>query len=149
MELFTANQQPVTTGLRIGAPLTVYVRFTLENPTESFNVGLGFDDLRGTRIFTAHSLFQPNLGNGTRVGEQTMICEIPSLTLVPGEYRIRVTLDIGNISTDQIDDATRLTIIDSDYYGTGKVPWNGTFVLSHNWRLAAGDSASSSPRGAS
>jgi lipopolysaccharide transport system ATP-binding protein len=140
MELFTANRQPVIRGLRIGAPLTVHVRFNLESPTESFNVGLGFDNLMGTRIFTAHSLFQPKLGNGARVGEQTMICEIPSLTLVPGEYRIRVTLDIGNISVDQIEDATRLTIIDSDYYGTGKVPWNGTFVLAHNWRLVSGDS---------
>jgi hypothetical protein len=28
-----------------------------------------------------------------------------------------------------------VTVIESDYYGTGKVPWNGTFVLKHHWYL--------------
>jgi lipopolysaccharide transport system ATP-binding protein len=136
LELFTDGQQPATNGLRIGAPLTAYVHFNLERPTDRLSVGLGFDNLLGTRIFTAHSLFQPNMRNGQRVGQQTMVCEIPSLTLVPGEYKIRVSLDIAGILTDLVDDAARLTIIGSDYYGTGRVPWNGTFVLPHRWRLS-------------
>jgi hypothetical protein len=35
-----------------------------------------------------------------------------------------------------VEDATMLTVLDSDYYGTGKTPWNGVFVLDHGWRLA-------------
>jgi len=27
----------------------------------------------------------------------------------------------------------RLRVIESDYYGTGKVPWNGALVLKHHW----------------
>jgi hypothetical protein len=26
-------------------------------------------------------------------------------------------------------------VIESDYYGTGRVPWNGMFVLPHHWHL--------------
>lgn len=136
LELFTDNGRPVSAGLRIGAPLTAHVHLELEYPTESFDVGLGFDDMSGHRILTAHSLFQPNFNDGKRVGQQTVICEIPSLTLVPGAYKIRVALNVGGVTTDMVDDAARLTVVPSDYYGTGKVPWNGTFVLEQHWRIA-------------
>ena len=69
------------------------------------------------------------------MGPQVFVCDIPSLTLVSGEYTIRVWLDIGNVQADLIDDAARIQVIDSDYYGTGRVPWNGTFVLKHRWYL--------------
>jgi hypothetical protein len=69
------------------------------------------------------------------VGEQVFVCEIPSLTLVPGEYKIKVALDIHNSERDYVEDATRLTILEADYYGTGRLPWNGIFVLKHRWHL--------------
>jgi lipopolysaccharide transport system ATP-binding protein len=140
LDLFTDEGRPVTAGLRIGASLSASIRFVLEYPTESFDVGLGFDDMSGHRILTAHSLFQPNLHDGKRVGEQTMVCEIPSLTLIPGEYKIRVTLNIGGTVADIVHDAARFSVVPSDYYGTGKVPWNGTFVLEQHWRLDGGKS---------
>jgi homopolymeric O-antigen transport system ATP-binding protein len=136
LELFTDEGRPVTAGLRIGAPVTAHIHFLLEDGTESFDVGLGFDDMSGHRILTAHSLFQPNFHDGKRVGEQTIICEIPRLTLVPGDYKIRVALNIGGALADAVDDAARFTVVPSDFYGTGKVPWNGTFVLEQRWRLA-------------
>jgi hypothetical protein len=69
-----------------------------------------------------------------------MVCEIPSLTLIPGEYKIRVTLNIGGTVADIVHDAARFSVVPSDYYGTGKVPWNGTFVLEQHWRLDGGTS---------
>ena len=47
--------------------------------------------------------------------------------------RIKVAIDIGGRETDAVPDATRLTVIESDYYGTGKVPWNGIVVMKHRW----------------
>jgi hypothetical protein len=57
------------------------------------------------------------------------------LTLTPGNYTLRVWLDIGRTKADLIDDAARLSVIPCDYYGTGRVPWNGAFVLKHHWYL--------------
>ena len=91
---------------------------------------------RGQRIFTAHSLFQPNQENQERIGEQIYVCDIPSLTLTPGEYRIKVSLNMGEqVDVDAIEDAASVAIIDSDYYGTGKSPWNGCCVIPHSWHL--------------
>jgi hypothetical protein len=35
--------------------------------------------------------------------------------------------------SDLVEDAARIEILDSDYYGTGKSPWNGLIVLKHHW----------------
>ena len=135
MEFYTDGDRPLIDGLQIGARLKVKVHFDLPRPTSSFNIGMGFNNALGQRIFTAHSQFEPNRSGTERVGAQVFVCDIPSLTLMPGDYTLRIWLDIGNTEADLINDAARITVIESDYYGTGKVPWNGTFVLEHHWYL--------------
>ena len=135
LEFYTDQDRPLIEGLQIGARLKIRVHFDLPNPTNSFNIGLGFNNVFGQRIFTAHSQFEPNRAAGERVGPQVFVCDIPSLTFMPGEYTLRLWLDIGNTEADLINDVARITVIESDYYGTGKVPWNGTFVLKHHWYI--------------
>jgi lipopolysaccharide transport system ATP-binding protein len=135
LEFFTDQGRSLNGGLRMGSTLKGCIHFELEEPTSNLDACLGFDNLFGQRVFTAHSLFEPQKAWGERVGKQVFVCEIPSLTLVPGEYKIRVSLSILGQPRDYIEDAARLTILESDYYGTGKVPWNGTFVLKHRWCL--------------
>lgn len=135
LELFTDDDQPLGEGVAIGSRLKVNVYFELPYPTAVFNVGLGFNNIFGQRVFTAHSSFQPGRLLEERAGEQVFSCEIPSLTLMPGEYSLKVWLDLTQTGADAIEDAVKLTVLPSDYYGTGKVPWNGTCVLNQSWRL--------------
>ncbi len=135
MEFLTENEQPLTEGLPIGSRLKVKVSFELPNSTPHFNVGLGFNNSYGHRIFTAHSMFDPNRWEKERVGAQVLSCEIPSFTLTPGEYTVKVWLDLKGSEADAIEDAAKITVLASDFYGTGRVPWNGAMVLKHNWHL--------------
>ena len=96
-------------------------------------MGMGFDDMFGQRVFTAHSLFEPARPTGEWVGPQVFVCEIPSFTLMPGQYHMHIWLDINHAEADLVFMAARVTVLESDYYGTGKAPWNGTFVLKHHW----------------
>jgi hypothetical protein len=41
-----------------------------------------------------------------------------------------------NSEVDWVEDATRLRVIKSDFYGTGVIPTKGTFLLENRWRLA-------------
>ncbi len=141
MEFYTYDDEPLTC-LRIGDPLKIRVHFHLENATDSFNVGLGFNNPYGQRVFTAHSFFEPDRSHGARVGPQVFVCDIPSFTLMPGNYGIRIWLDVNNVEADLIEDAARISVIESDYYGTGKAPWNGAFVLKHRWHLERHDAKS-------
>jgi lipopolysaccharide transport system ATP-binding protein len=135
LELYTDQDRPLTRGLRLGSTFKAYIYFDLDEPTSSLDACVGFDSLLGQRVFTAHSVFEPQRGWGERVGPQVFVCEIPRLTLVPGDYKIKVALNVHNFERDYVEDAAVLTILDSDYYGTGKTPWNGFFVLDHRWQL--------------
>ena len=136
LELFTDGGKAVTGGLPIGASLTARIHFHLEKPSDHVNPSIAFDNLLGQRIFSAHSVYQPGLPQGPWIGEHTFVCEIPSLTLIPGEYKIKVSLDAYGSPADSIEDAARILIAPSDYYGTGKIPKTGIFVLKHSWHEA-------------
>jgi len=144
MEFYTDDNVPMRGNLPMGAPLKIRVHFPLSEPVENFQIGIGFNNMFGQRIFTAHSRFEPDRSHGKRVGPQVFVCNIPSLTLVPGRYTLRVWMDIGTDEVDIVDDAARIQVIESDYYGTGRVPWNGTFVLKHRWYIGQGNGASPS-----
>jgi lipopolysaccharide transport system ATP-binding protein len=134
LEFYTDENRPLTSDLQIGARLQVKVHFELPELTADFNVGIGFDNSYGQRVLTAQSQFQPDRSVQARVGPQVYLCDIPSLTLTPGEYSLRIWVEINGSEADLIKDAVRLRVIESDYYGTGKVPWNGALVLKHRWR---------------
>jgi len=137
MELYTNHQQPLLRGIPVGASLKVRVHFSLPHPTSAFNLGLGFNNTFGQRVFTAHTLFEPDMDHAQIVGAQVAVCQIPSLTLLPGDYVVRVWLDIGNVEADLIDSAARIQVVESDYYGSGKLPSDGAFVLEQHWSLGS------------
>jgi lipopolysaccharide transport system ATP-binding protein len=135
LEFLTENEQPLAEGLPIGSRLKVKVYFDLPKAISDFNVGLGFNNTYGQRIFTAHSVFEPNRSEKEHEGATVFSCEITSFTLMPGEYTVKVWLDLKGSEADAIEDAAKIRVLESDFYGTGKVPWNGTLVLKHRWYL--------------
>jgi len=135
LELLTEDGRPMNGALKIGAPLRVRVLFGLQNVTAHFDVSLAFDNHLGQRVFTASTAYQPNRPKVERLGEQMLVCDIPSLPLAPGEYRIKVFFAAGE-HIDRVEDAARFTVTSSDYYGTGKIPSDCVVVLPHHWHIA-------------
>ena len=136
LELFSGNNEPLVGELPVGAPVKAIITFQLQESCTSFDASIAFDTTSGQRICTAHSAYEPNRVHEEQSGEQTFVCEIPSLPLLPGEYRVGVGLDIGGYEVDWVDDAARLYVIKSDFYGTGIVPTRGTFLLQNRWALS-------------
>jgi lipopolysaccharide transport system ATP-binding protein len=135
LELYTEEGRPLTGELPVGASLKAVITFQLDEPCTSFDASIAFDTTSGQRICTAHSAYEPGRVHEQRTGEQVFICEIPSLPLIPGEYRVGVGLDVGSQEVDWVDDAVRVSVIKADFYGTGVVPTRGTFLLQNRWTL--------------
>lgn len=136
LEIFTGEGNPLDADLPIGAPLRLRVEFDLRNPTANFDARVNFLDLYGQVIFAARSSYEPRHDWGERSGRQCMICDIPALPLTPGEYRVDVGLVLdGKLVVDYVDDAYRLKIAESDFYGTGQPPSYGFIVQTHHWRM--------------
>jgi lipopolysaccharide transport system ATP-binding protein len=135
LELFDGNDEPFRGTLPAGGSLKAVIQVELENPCHNLDAELAFYTLSGERVCTAHSAYEPSRQHKRRAGEQIFVCEIPSLPLLPGEYKINVGLDIALCEVDCVEDAARLTIVRSDFYGTGKLPKKGVFLLDHHWNL--------------
>jgi lipopolysaccharide transport system ATP-binding protein len=135
LELYTHDNKPIRGNLPVGAPLKAVIHFHLEEPCMNFDGCIAFNTLGGERVCTAHSAYEPDRVHEQRVGDQVFVCDIPSVPLVPGEYKIAVGLDIARREVDWIEDAVRLSIMYLDYYGTGIVPTRGTFLLQNRWTL--------------
>jgi lipopolysaccharide transport system ATP-binding protein len=135
LELYTENDRPVVGEIPVGAPLKALIAFALDEPCISFDASISFDTTSGQRICTAHSAYEPTRVHEERSGEQVFVCEIPSVPVLPGEYRIGVGLDISSMEVDWVEDATRIHVLKSDFYGTGIVPDRGMFLLQNRWEL--------------
>jgi lipopolysaccharide transport system ATP-binding protein len=135
LEIFTEDDRPLTGELPVGGSLKAAITFDLDDACTSFDASIAFDTTSGQRICTAHSAYEPSRVHERCSGQQTFICHIPSVPLLPGEYRLGVGLDIGGSEVDWVDDAARITVIKSDFYGTGVVPTRGTFLLQNRWTL--------------
>src|SRR5215469_6573644 len=130
------------TVLPYGAPLQIRVDCRLRRPVRHVDVLLSFNSLLDEAIFVANSGFDPNCANEEVWGERTFICDIPSFSLVPGDYMVNVSLVVRGIWIDCVDDAARFSVMASDHYGTGRVPKHGRCVLPHGWTTYSGRSLS-------
>jgi lipopolysaccharide transport system ATP-binding protein len=135
LELFTKGGKPVNGTLKVGDPLEAHIHFRLDEPTATVDATFAFDNLLGQRIFHGHSIYEPGRSQGEWSGDHVFVCKLPSLPLVPGQYKIKVALDVNHSPVDGIEDAVRLTINETDYYGSGKFPTSGLIVLDQHWDL--------------
>jgi lipopolysaccharide transport system ATP-binding protein len=135
LELLDGNDQPLRGTLPAGGSLKAVIQVELENPSLNVDAELAFFTLSGERVCTAHSAYEPVRNHKRLMGEQIFICEIESLPLVPGEYKIHAGLDIALREVDCVEDAARLTVVTSDFYGTGVLPTKGIFLLNNRWSL--------------
>jgi lipopolysaccharide transport system ATP-binding protein len=139
LALYTAGDRPVNGILPIGSPLRLQVKFKVPPATPDFDIRVNFLTLFGQVVFTARSSYEPNRNWASASGEQNFVCDIPALCLTPAEYRLDVALAIGNSLIDYVENAVSLSVIESDYYGTGQPPSVGLCVMEHHWSDAGSD----------
>jgi lipopolysaccharide transport system ATP-binding protein len=121
--------------LKVGSPLKLRLSFRLEHSVSSLVVTLIFENNLGQCVLDITST--PRVA---RAGIQTLVCDIPSLTLLPNRYKINVYLDIDGENVDRVTDHASITIIASDYFGNGKLPKYGFLALRHSWYPAGSES---------
>ena len=69
----------------------------------------------------------------------TIVCRIPHLPLYPGRYDFNLQVRVSNdVIADWLTPAGELTVVEGDFYGTGRLPAlsHRSLLVSHDWRLA-------------
>lgn len=108
------------------------------------------DDVRPENVFaqiSVSTMFGQNLfvcltratqGNFAELPrEGTILCDVPMLPLAPGGYRITITAKVGDELTDEIVDAAQLTVVEGDFFGSGRLPpaASGPILVQHRWSV--------------
>ena len=135
VELFTANDEPAPRAVQVGESLKLKLHMHLPDSLSMFTVGIGINSMFGQRVLTLNTLFDPSLNYDSLSGDTVLVCEIPSLTLVPGEYLVFIFVDFAGERKDAIPDAFILSVLEGDYFGTGRAPFSGVFVVPHRWSI--------------
>ncbi|MCB9437113.1 MAG: ABC transporter ATP-binding protein [Anaerolineales bacterium] len=68
--------------------------------------------------------------------QDTLLCKIPSLPLLSGQYSVHLWAQVGNEVADSISQTTLFTVHSSDYFGTGQFPnpsRHGFVFVNHLW----------------
>jgi homopolymeric O-antigen transport system ATP-binding protein len=67
-------------------------------------------------------------------------CHVPRCPLPPGTYVINLWADTGGEPLDWIEHAAELTVVEGDFYGTGRpghVPSHQAILVDHTWDVEA------------
>jgi lipopolysaccharide transport system ATP-binding protein len=66
------------------------------------------------------------------------VCTVPSLPLLPGTYELDIACLVNRELTDKVMGAASITVVEGDFFGTGKLPPNhyGDVVTPYHWTFS-------------
>ena len=132
----SANPTPV---LRTGDPLSVHVTYSSDRAFRPV-LTVGIKSVYGAPIFTVSDRDAQQLASCQPSADGTVICEIPDIPLLPGNYLIDLYLGEGSGDFDVINDAIVFEVLPADLLNTGRLPSaaSGAIFCRANWRLEPG-----------
>ena len=129
------GDERVVSSIPMGAPLRICLSYRCNAQVQCAAVGIAFHSSLGQRLFRLHTRDQAVELSDLRPSG-ALICEIPSLPLLPGTYRLNVGIADGTGTLqDEVDSAVSLDIAPADVFGTGRIP-NGPgdiFFVPSKW----------------
>ena len=121
-----------------GSTLIINLAYKSKNyqPLENVRIAIAFKNLNGQEIFVC-STEVSHLGTINLPAEGMVGCKIEDFPLSRGSYLITVALYVDKQLEDFIEDAAKIEVENSDFFGTGVMfptTWEGKQVLvRHSW----------------
>ena len=126
-----------TSNILMGGELKICIQFESAKPVR--HVGIAFEDILGTRLcYLATTHQNPDL-LGKAPSKGKIVCRVPDLRLLPGNYYISLYARSYHYDIDKIEKAASFTVIPDDVYKTGVLPppSKGVFYTHANWDYSA------------
>ena len=133
MQILNGSDQP-TAAVPLGEDLRIRLLLDPDRPLPEPNIGVAVSTRRGQRVFTAHTRFSSSHLEPIR--EPTWIeCRIPSVSLVPGSYVLKLTAGHPTEDLDVIENAASVEILARTLFESGQLPLptQGVIVQESTW----------------
>ncbi|WP_099240144.1 ABC transporter ATP-binding protein [Synechococcus sp. BDU 130192] len=98
-------------------------------------ISIGFKDQLGTFLFSCPSNIINNCKSLIKKNHKIIKCIIPKLPLTEGIYKFSLFSSIKGEITDWLQEAGEITVLQGDFYGTGKLPpkKEQRFLVEYYW----------------
>jgi lipopolysaccharide transport system ATP-binding protein len=110
------------------------------------SIGVSVDGPLGEPVFVCSTHFTGDeLIVESEEGE--LVCELPSLPLLPGRYSIIVYAEVNGMLADWVPSALFFDVYEDDVFGTGRLPptTHGLTYVNHSWAIHTADGSSVAP----
>jgi lipopolysaccharide transport system ATP-binding protein len=134
--LLDRHNQPVYS-IGMGDPLQILLSYSSGDDTLLRNVvfSIRVEDLLGQRLLTFSNEFTTG-GFDNLPSTGTIKCFVPSMPLVPGNYRIFLWAGVAKSEADRIENAASFSVYETNVLGSDKVPSqrkHGAIFAHHTW----------------
>jgi lipopolysaccharide transport system ATP-binding protein len=134
-----------------GEDLDIELRYRTEERRPLRNVSFGVLVLTHLNELMLH-LSSPVVGTllDEIPGEGFARCTVPRCPLPAGQYRMHIWAEIGDQPVDWVEFACELTVIQGDFFGSGRVPppTHRTVLVDHDWTVVEEGPGTSVPESA-
>ncbi len=119
--------------LLVSAPIQILVDFRILRDHKQASLLLGLYDLMGNRILFLDSSVVQGFSFSRDTGVQRITVRLSKeFALRPGSYILNAALLIGGKIVHHVQNACRLEVSPSDFFGTGRIPDSPIFI-DQNW----------------
>jgi lipopolysaccharide transport system ATP-binding protein len=135
LKIFDSHDNPISL-LKCGDDVTFELGYSGQVNLKNKNVvmSIAFFDIFGRPLFLCRSDIQGM--EFDQIPQQgSVFCRIPKIPFPPGDYRINLHAEMNGTVTDWLIDAYKLSIIEGDYFGSGRLPARGRggLLVEHYW----------------
>jgi lipopolysaccharide transport system ATP-binding protein len=108
-----------------------------EYPLHDVNFGFNIINERNILVSIQSMHYSSNFTDGLLPKKGSIVFHVDELLLNPSTYSINIAVKLLNDYADRIDNAAKIFIEQSDYYGTGKIQTSnqGIYLLKGKWSI--------------
>ena len=123
--------------VRVGGKLEIelHVKLGTQSSLRDVIAGVTFRNSHALPVFHSTNLITGDVLNVGSRDSGTINFQIPRLGLIPGRYRLALSLASPREFLDFLPEATEIDVIEDDFYGSGRLPTptSSTCVMDAKW----------------
>jgi lipopolysaccharide transport system ATP-binding protein len=121
----------------MGEPLKIHVSYGAARPVRPV-LSVAIKTVHGVPIFNMSDRDAQQLAACAPAAQGTVICEVPEIPLLPGNYLVDLALGDTASELDVIADAISFEVLPADVLGTGRLPSpvHGPIFCKADWRFS-------------
>ena len=112
----------------------IVLHYKANGPLKNVSVSIGFYSLYGQFLLLCNNEM---VGHAFELLPQNgqIRCSIPKLPFASGVYNLNLYCEVNGILADWVQEACQITVVEGDYFGTGRSSpaGHGGFVAYHSW----------------